>query len=74
MYSCDQKIADESSEYIKEVVPNMDKSFTFIYLTHVDETGHEKTWCSKEYYSAVRGIDKQVNTLVPLCIYLLNIC
>ena len=64
--ACDQEIADDTVEYLREVLTSTYKSYTFMYLGDVDDTGHFNRWCESAYMTAVDNSDAQVGQVLDL--------
>ncbi|CAH1797123.1 unnamed protein product [Owenia fusiformis] len=60
----DELVAGNATEYIKNVLRKKAKSYSFIYLNFIDETGHLSRWCSQEYEDAVGVVDNLVGDIV----------
>lgn len=64
--ACDVEVADDTVEYLRQVLTSTYKSYTFMYQGAVDETGHALTWCNAEYMSQVDAADGHVGQVLDL--------
>ena len=62
---CDQNVTDSLVDYLPSVFSDAPKSYSFIYLGNVDDTGHFSLggWCGSQYSDAVAAADLQVRNI-----------
>ena len=63
---CDANSVGNATRYLKQVFHSSESSYTFVYLTNVDATGHSSGWCGPEYQRAVDVIDGLVGQLLDV--------
>uniref|UniRef100_A0A0G4HVJ9 Metalloenzyme domain-containing protein n=1 Tax=Chromera velia CCMP2878 TaxID=1169474 RepID=A0A0G4HVJ9_9ALVE len=59
----DDAVAAKVSEWVGAIGED-ERTFTFVHFDEVDGVGHSSYWGSDKYYEAVRGRDKNVQTIV----------
>ena len=64
--TCDQEIADDAVEYLREVLTSTYKSYTFVYLGAPDITGHSFRWCDPAYMGEIDTSDAQAGQILDL--------
>ena len=64
--SKDNSSFHHASIYLKELFNTTESSFTFVYLTTLDEYGHDYGWCSPEYLELVDIADAFVGKLLDI--------
>ena len=61
---CDAIMVANMTVYLQQLLTTAPSSFSFIYLTRADMTGHNHGWCTPEYLSAVADTDKLVGQIL----------
>lgn len=62
----DPVLVRRATAYLQSALSSAERTYTFLFLGNVDESGHKFSWCGSKYNEAVATVDRQIGKLLDV--------